>query len=197
MVMKKVSYFELAAIVLLLAAFLFPIHKALAFNEPQSYLILNGDQSFPVDFLGNNDPYTVTLARNTQGCYLLISKNEQYVQSFNLNINGGQILISNFRGSPKQDIAYVCNSGSGNFLQDAKIFGYDGNKISVLLDIPNSIKRGNRAGKFAINEDNFYFRYIDIEHVASLPKSQWPRQSHQVRIHSNEVIYWLGEPEKL
>lgn len=195
--MRKISPIGLAIIVLLIVTFMLPLRNALAFNEPQSYLILNGDQSFPVDLLGNNDPYTVTLARSTQGCYLLISKNEQFVQSFNLNINGGQILISNFRGNSKQDIAYVCNSGNGSFLHDAKIFGYDGNKISVLLDLPNSVKGENRAGKFVVKEDNLYFRYLDIKYVSSLPKSQWPRHSHQFRIHSNEATYWLGEREQL
>ncbi|MBC8015376.1 MAG: hypothetical protein H7X79_06480 [Sporomusaceae bacterium] len=195
--MRKISHLGLAAIILLMITFMFPVSRALAFDKPQSYLILNGDQSFPVDFLGNNDPYTVTLARSTQSCYLLVSKNEQFVQSFNLNINGGQILISNFRGSTKQDIAYACNSGDGSFFQDAKIFGYDGNKISVLLDIPNIIKRGNRAGKFIAVEDNLYLRYIDIQYVASLPKSKWPKQSHQLRVYSNGTTYWLGEREQI
>lgn len=195
--MRKICHLGLAVVILLILSLLFPVSRALAFDEPQSYLILHGDQSFPVDFLGNKDPYTVTLARSTQSCYLLISKNEQFVQSFNLNINGGQILIANFRGSPKQDIAYICNSGNASFFQDAKIFGHDGNKITVLLDIPNSIKRGNRAGKFIVNEDTLYLRYIDIQHVASLPKSKWPRQSHQLRIYSNETAYWLGEREQL
>ena len=195
--MREINPIGLAVIVLLIIACIFPVSKALAFDEPQSYLILHGEQSFPVDFLGNNDPYTVTLARSTQGSYILVSKNEQYVQSFNVNINGGQIFISNFRGNSKQDIAYVCNSGSGSFLQDAKIFGYDGNTISVLLDIPNTLKGGNRAGKFVIDEDKFYFRYIDIQYVASIPKSKWPRQSHQLKIHSNGASYWLGEREKI
>lgn len=168
--------------------------SVLAFNVPDSYDVGLGDFSFNADVVGTGSLQAVCLTGKYPSKTMFIYQNDQAIATFSFGSGGGKFLVSNFREGLGQDIAFAFNDGSGVYIQSAKIIGYDGSKIAVLLDLNGKISNNGRDGKFVVVDGMLYFDYYEKQYIAGLSSAQMPITLYRIRVYNDGTHYWLGQP---
>ena len=124
--------------ILLLAIVLSVLLESVAFAESLKKVELpfKEDLVYPVDFMGNGDAYYLSVPSATRRLFRFdvdFKKDGATLKSYN-DLSFGILYITKLRGN-KEDVVLLSNQGSGHFINAFKIFGYDGNDITILFDL--------------------------------------------------------------
>lgn len=84
------------------------------------------------------------------------------------------------RGDGKEDIAYVTNAGSGYFIQEVKIVGFNGENIGIILSEREIGAMRVKAGKLEVDGDTLYLRGLGSDFTIRWNATKGSYDSQQI-----------------